>query len=42
MKKAGLILNGQAARGEVPDWASEYVSADDPAVEDENVWEMLV
>ncbi|CCG51828.1 putative nucleic acid binding protein [Bacillus velezensis YAU B9601-Y2] len=24
------------------DWASEYVAADDPAVEDETVWEMLV
>ncbi|MGX4200245.1 DNA-binding protein [Bacillus sp. JK74] len=42
LKKAGLILNGQAAREEVSDWASEYVSAGDPAVEDETVWEMLV
>nr|WP_231710903.1 MULTISPECIES: DNA-binding protein [Bacillus amyloliquefaciens group] len=42
MKKAGLILNGQAAREEVSDWASEYVSAGDPADEDETVWEMLV
>lgn len=24
------------------DWACEYVAADDPAVEDETVWEMLV
>ncbi len=30
LKKAGLILNGQAAREEVSDWASEYVAADDP------------
>ncbi|KZE59880.1 DNA-binding protein [Bacillus amyloliquefaciens] len=42
LKKAGLILNGQAAREEVSDWASEYVSAGDPADEDETVWEMLV
>ncbi|EIF15266.1 MULTISPECIES: hypothetical protein [Bacillus] len=42
LKKAGLILNGQAAREEVSDWACEYVAADDPAVEDETVWEMLV
>nr|WP_269677290.1 DNA-binding protein [Bacillus velezensis] len=42
MKKAGLILNDQAAREEVSDWACEYVAADDPAVEDETVWEMLV
>ncbi|MDJ1630443.1 DNA-binding protein [Bacillus velezensis] len=42
LKKADLILNGQAVREEVSDWAPEYVSADDPAVEDENVWEMLV
>ncbi len=37
LKKAGLILNGQAAREEVSDWASEYVSAGDPAVEDETL-----
>ncbi|AME06923.1 DNA-binding protein [Bacillus siamensis] len=42
LKKAGLILNGQAEREEVSDWASEYVAADDPAVEDETVWEMLI
>lgn len=42
LKKAGLILNDQAAREEVSDWACEYVAADDPAVEDETVWEMLV
>ncbi len=42
LKKADLILNGQAAREEVSDWACEYVAADDPAVEDETVWEMLV
>ncbi|WP_342007226.1 DNA-binding protein [Bacillus sp. YBsi01] len=42
LKKAGLILNGQAEREEVADWASEYVAADDPAVEDETVWEMLI
>ncbi|MDU0812446.1 DNA-binding protein [Bacillus siamensis] len=41
LKKAGLILNGQAAREEVSDWA-EYVAPDDPAVEDETVWEMLI
>lgn len=42
LKKADLILNGQAVREEVSDWACEYVAADDPAVEDETVWEMLV
>ncbi|MCC9021903.1 DNA-binding protein [Bacillus nakamurai] len=42
MKKADLILNGQATREEVADWAGEYVAADDPVVEDEKVWEMLV
>ncbi|MFP6325312.1 MULTISPECIES: DNA-binding protein [Bacillus amyloliquefaciens group] len=42
LKKADLILNGQAAREEVSDWACEYVAAHDPEVEDENVWEMLV
>lgn len=40
LKKAGLILNDQAAREEVSDWACEYVAADDPEVEDENVWEI--
>ncbi|AFZ92717.1 hypothetical protein ABH13_3798 [Bacillus velezensis] len=42
LKKADLILNGQAVREEVSDWAWGYVTAHDPEVEDENVWEMLV
>ena len=37
-----LVLNGKMTREEVSDWASYYVMADDPTIDDEIVWELLI
>ena len=36
-----LVLNGELTRDEVSNWASYYVMADEPTVDDEIVWELL-
>ncbi|MED4229382.1 DNA-binding protein [Neobacillus cucumis] len=35
------VLNGELIREEVSDWASYYVMADDLAIDDEIVWDLL-
>lgn len=35
------LLGGRASREEVADWASTWVTQDDPAVEDPIVWNAL-
>ncbi|MCH6268885.1 DNA-binding protein [Neobacillus citreus] len=35
------ILNGEMTREEVSDWASYYVMADAPTINDEIVWDLL-
>lgn len=36
-----LLANGNLTREEVSDWASFYIMADEPTIEDENVWDLL-
>ncbi|MGY3835753.1 hypothetical protein ACWNPK_00790 [Bacillus atrophaeus] len=40
--KIKSVLNGQTTREEVSDWAGTYVYTDDPEVEDDRVWDMLI
>ncbi|QGI15358.1 hypothetical protein [Bacillus subtilis] len=42
INKIKSVLNGQTTREEVSDWARTYVYADDPEVEDDRVWDMLI
>jgi hypothetical protein len=35
------VLNGELTREEVSEWASYYVMADDPTIDDEIVWDLL-
>lgn len=35
------VLNGELTREEVSDWASYYVMADDPTIDDEIIWDLL-
>ncbi|AOC56040.1 MULTISPECIES: DNA-binding protein [Bacillus] len=42
INKIQKVLNGTMTREEVSDWAEIYVSADDPEVDDEKVWDMLI
>lgn len=42
INKIKSVLNGQTTREEVSDWAGAYVYADDPEVEDDRVWDMLI
>lgn len=42
INKIKIVLNGQTTREEVSDWAGTYVYADDPEVEDDRVWDMLI
>ncbi|MGZ4161056.1 MAG: DNA-binding protein [Neobacillus sp.] len=35
------VLNGEMTREEVSDWASYYVMADAPTINDEIVWDLL-
>lgn len=39
--KLRLVLNGDLSREEVSDWASSYVMADSPTIDDEMVWDLL-
>ena len=36
------MVNGQLTREEVSDWASFYIMADEPTIEDEHVWDLLI
>ena len=36
------VLKGDMTREELSDWAGGYVYADDPEVEDERVWNLLI
>lgn len=42
INKIKSVLNGQTTREEVSDWAGTYVYADDPEVEDDRVWDVLI
>ncbi|WP_254610270.1 DNA-binding protein [Bacillus tequilensis] len=42
INKIKNVLNEQATREEVSDWAGTYVYADDPEGEDDRVWDMLI
>jgi hypothetical protein len=42
IKRLKLILIGEVTREEVSNWASFYVKADDPNIEDNNVWDLLI
>jgi hypothetical protein len=42
IKRLKLILIGEMTREEVSNWASFYVKADDPNIEDNNVWDLLI
>ncbi|CAL1522038.1 hypothetical protein CNT_KDOLBLKC_00206 [Bacillus subtilis] len=42
INKIKSVLNGQTTREEVSDWAGTYVYVDDPEVEDDRVWDMLI
>ncbi|MEY9979216.1 DNA-binding protein [Lysinibacillus sp. RC79] len=42
IKRLKLVLNGEMTREEVSDWASFYVIADNPNIDDENVWKLLI
>lgn len=42
INKIKRVLNGQTTREEVSGWAGTYVYADDPEVEDDRVWDMLI
>ncbi|WP_163539240.1 DNA-binding protein [Gracilibacillus sp. YIM 98692] len=35
------VLSGDLKREEISEWAESYVMADEPKVDDKNVWEML-
>jgi hypothetical protein len=37
-----LVVNGNLTREEVSDWASLYIMAVEPTIEDENVWDLLI
>nr|WP_240909084.1 DNA-binding protein [Bacillus paralicheniformis] len=36
------VLKGDMTREELSDWAGGYVYADDPEVEEERVWNLLI
>ncbi|MEC2065854.1 DNA-binding protein [Bacillus inaquosorum] len=42
INKIKSVLNGQTTREEVADWAGTYVYADDPKIEDDIVWDILI
>ncbi|MFJ8090226.1 DNA-binding protein [Lysinibacillus sp. NPDC095746] len=37
-----LVLISEMTREEVSDWATLYVMADNPNIDDENVWDLLI
>lgn len=41
INRLDLVLTDGMTREEVSDWASYYVMADNPTIDDENVWELL-
>lgn len=42
INKIKSVLNGQTIREEVSDWVGPYIYADDPEVENDRVWDMLI
>ncbi|MCY7482444.1 MULTISPECIES: DNA-binding protein [Bacillus] len=42
LHKIRKVLKGMITREQVSDWAENYVSADDPEIDDDQVWDMLV
>jgi hypothetical protein len=42
IKSLKSVLVGKMTREEVSDWASFYVMADNPSINDENVWDLLI
>ncbi|ATO27085.1 DNA-binding protein [Bacillus atrophaeus] len=42
INKMKKLLIGKTTREEVAEWAGTYVYADDPEIEDDRVWDMLI
>lgn len=42
IKRLKLVLISEMTREEVSDWATSYVMADHPNIDDENVWDLLI
>jgi hypothetical protein len=42
IKRLNLVLKNEMSREEVSDWASDYVMTDNPAINDKNVWDLLI
>ncbi|KOP77955.1 hypothetical protein AMS59_15085 [Lysinibacillus sp. FJAT-14745] len=42
IKRLKLVLISEMTREEVSDWATLYVMADNPNIDDENVWDLLI
>ncbi|MBI0577374.1 DNA-binding protein [Neobacillus cucumis] len=42
IKKLKLVLIDEMTREKVSDWASFYVMADNPNIDDKNVWDLLI
>ncbi|AKU33097.1 MULTISPECIES: DNA-binding protein [Bacillus] len=42
LNKIRNVLKGTITREQVSDWAEIYVSADDPEIDDDQVWDMLI
>ncbi len=42
INKMKKLLIGKTTREKVAEWAGTYVYADDPEIEDDRVWDMLI
>ncbi|MED1575514.1 MULTISPECIES: DNA-binding protein [Bacillus] len=42
LNKIRKVLEGTMTREQISDWVEVYVSADDPEIDDDQVWDMLV
>ena len=42
LNKIRNVLKGMITREQVSDWAEIYVSSDDPEIDDDQVWDMLI
>jgi transcription initiation factor IIE alpha subunit len=41
LDRLNSVLNGELTREEASDWASYYVMADEPTIDDKIVWDLL-
>lgn len=42
INKLKLVLSGEMTREEASDWAESYVMCDDPEIDDDMVWDLLM